>query len=763
MTQRVPGQRQPAPADRKIAPVQAMASASLQIQRADRDIAAASRDNWVVIVLALTLFLAPAVGVPGEEMLQDTLKSMVVSLGVLGAALVFFWVRRLGIAAGGKGGSEGDREGAVSSPLWHPIMWLPLGLMAYALGSMAWSHTYLAGVEAVRWFIFSLLLWLGLNTFTRDRLPLLASAIHWGAVAASLWTVLQFLLDFGLFPQGPNPASTFVNRNMFAEYVVCTVPFSVWLLARARGQDQIAVRAVCVAFNLVAIMMTGTRSALLALAVLALLLPVILFRYRAQLGLSVWTRQEQALALGMLLMTVIGLGSVPTGNPKVMAENHGRTAIERTTFRVASFSGQEEFTTGSGSIRLVMWQATGRMIWDRPLTGVGAGAWEVDIPLYQSAGSQLETDFYAHNEYLQLIAEYGLAGWLFLIGLLCYLGASVRKTWRAGCTPDALARALALASLLALLMVSGAGFAWRMASTGAIFAVGLGILAAIDLTAAHAPASSRTDESRLPWGAGMARASVVATLLCLGLAVYISQQAAACESKIITAVKMALTISASGEPASPQWNDAKADMLQRVRDGVAINPHYRKITPLVADNLATWGDWQNAIWIWESVLSSRPYVVAILSNVARGKSTLGDVDGALRYLARAKAIQPAAPSVRSLEVFLLVQSGQQAKAIGLVRQYLGSGSYDEDLLKLAYNLGDRTGDWPLAILAVERRNQLLPNRAADGWLRIGNIYLLKLNDEAQALKAYRAALAAVPQAFREGVRRQVPESVRARL
>ena len=575
--------------------------------------------------------------------------------------------------------------------------------------------------------------------------------------------VLQFLVDFGLFPQGPNPASTFVNRNMFAEYGVCTVPFSVWLLARARGQDQIAVRALGVAFNLVALMMTGTRSALLALAVLALLLPVIGFRWWAQLALPSWTRKEQALAAGIFLATVIGLGSVPTGNPKIMAENHGRTAIERTTFRVASFSGQDEFTTGSGAIRLVMWQATGRMIADRPLTGVGAGAWEVDIPLYQSAGSQLETDFYAHNEFLQLIAEYGLAGWLFLLGLLYYLGTSAWKTWASGCTPDALPRALALASLLALLLVSGAGFAWRMASTGAIFAVALGILAATDVAGLEAQAVSRTNPSRMPWGAGVARASMVATLLCLLLAAYISQQAAACERKIITAVKIALTISASGEPASPQWNDAKADLLQRVRDSVAINPHYRKITPLVADNLASWGDWKNALWIWESVLSSRPYVVAILSNVARGKSSLGDMDGAWRDMARAKAIQPAAPSVRSLEVLLLIQSGQLAKADSLVRQYLSSGSYDNDLLKLAYNLGERKGDWPLAIEALQLRNQLLPNQAAEGSLRIGHIYLLKLNDEAQALKAYRAALAAVPQAYRDNVRSQVPESVRARL
>src|SRR5665647_1900551 len=131
--------------------------------------------NWPVAILALMMFLVPAVGVPSELMLQDTLKSALVAFGALIAALVFFWQQR-------------NR----SEPLlWHGLVWLPLALMAYALGSMAWSHTYLAGVEAVRWFILSLLLWLGLNILTRANLPLLLWGIHGGAVVATIWAALQ--------------------------------------------------------------------------------------------------------------------------------------------------------------------------------------------------------------------------------------------------------------------------------------------------------------------------------------------------------------------------------------------------------------------------------------------------------------------------------------------------------------------------------------------------------------------------------------------
>lgn len=144
---------------------------------------------WVVGLLALTLFLAPAAGATSERLLQDTLKSMIVAFGVLLAALLLSW------------STARNQE----PPRWHLLMWLPLGLMAYALGSAVWSHTYLATVEAVRWLILSLLLWVGLNSLKREHLPILVAGIHWGAVIASLWAALQFWVDFRLFPQGQAP------------------------------------------------------------------------------------------------------------------------------------------------------------------------------------------------------------------------------------------------------------------------------------------------------------------------------------------------------------------------------------------------------------------------------------------------------------------------------------------------------------------------------------------------------------------------------
>ncbi len=709
-----------------------------------RGMSAGALGSGPAILLAVMMFLAPSVGVPHEEMLQDTLKSMIVSFLALGTGLLFFWQQR-------------NRQAPVR---WHAVVWLPLMLMAYALGSMAWSHTYLAGVEAIRWFIFSLLVWLGLNTLSRERLPILALGIHAGAVVASLWAALQFLIDFKYFPQGPPPASTFVNRNFFAEFAVCTLPFGALLLARARVSGQAALLAGTSGFVIVAILMTGTRAALIALWLqLLLVLPYIGWLYRRQFEFPNWRAGTKAAVVAMFIGTVVGLGSVSTGNPKIIEEGLGITALERGFKRTGSISPNDS----SLGIRMIMWKATMHMIGQRPVFGVGAGAWENDITLYQAEGSQLETDYYVHNEYLQLVAEYGVVGWLFLVALATYLLAALRRTLLDK-SEEGLAeapwRAILLCSLLSFFVVSNVGFPWRMASTGALFALCLAALAASDARLGFA---SRWGVAHLGWQPAYSQAALAGVAGALVLAGYISQAAVQSEQKIVRAAKIALTISASGRPNHSNWDRNKAEMLRLIREGVEINRHYRKITPMVADELARWGDWKNATWIWESVLSSRPNVVAIMSNVARGYIAMGDAAKADEWLQRAKKVQPRAPAVRSLEVVLLSRRGQLAQALDLARQSIDDEIYDYDLMNSAFRLASRAGDYPLATKAMQLRIAKWPQSQAQGLLELGLMYALSANDPPKALASFRQAMVLLPESQRSSLLAQIPASYRFQL
>lgn len=698
--------------------------------------------QWVSLLLALMLVMTPGMGVPSEEMLQDTLKSALVALFSLSASLLFFWQHR----------------GKPTMLTWHALLWLPVGLASYALGSMAWSHTYLAGVEAIRWFLFGLIMWLCLNIRLSDLEKRLPWGIHLGATLAAVWAVMQFLNNFSLFPQGPNPASTFVNRNFFAEYLICAMPFSFYLLFKANSTRLACVISVSIGLNLAALMMTGTRSALIALIVLVPLLALVCFKSSKQLKALAWNPHKALLAGVTMLVTTLALSSIPTQNPKLISEFGQVDALTRATGRAMSMMQTDEYKTGSFSVRSVMWLATGRMISANPVTGVGAGAWEVEAPLYQRAGTQLETDFYAHNEFLQLLSEYGLLGWLFLLSLFWYLLYAAKTTWTAStdCTTNTvMLRASALLSILMLLIVSNAGFPWRMASTGALFAISLGLLVNSDVSVG---AKKVWLSSQAIFKPNFLRLALAAGLACIGLAIYITQRAAYSERTLVRGIKLALTISKSGEPNHPFWDATKNEVNYLMRSGIDANKHYRKLTPMAADEMASWGDWKNAMWIWESVLESRPNVVAIIANISRAYLEVGDLQQAHKYLERAKQLQLTAPAVRTLNVMFLVRAGDEHKAVQEIKALFKEGVIDYDLVYAAYLLGARTRDWALMIQALELRIDRWPLEATDGWLKLGQVYGEKMepNDEEKAAQAYRAALYSAPEAAKEAVLKKIP-------
>lgn len=705
--------------------------------------------QWVSLLLALMMFMAPAMGVPSEEVLQDTLKSAIIALISLSAAMVFIWrhIARRSVVA------------------WHQLVWLPIGLTVYALASMTWSHTYLAGVEAARWFIFSIIMLLCINLRLEDSEDRLIWGIHLGVTVASLWTALQFLFDFNVFPQGPNPASTFVNRNFFGEYAICALPYSLYLLLKAKNDQMAFALAISIGLNLVALMMTGTRSALIALVILLLLLVSLYIKYHRQIG-SIPLSQRRTLHAGLIILfTTLILGLIPNGNSKLTSEFGTLSAIERSTGRTLSIVKADEYTTGSFSIRSVMWKATARMAARNPIFGVGAGAWEVEAPLYQQAGSQLETDYYAHNDFLQLLAEYGIVGWLFIGFLLVYVAHASQKTWltRIGRQQHQfLLRTAALMSLFMLMIVSNAGFPWRMASTGALFAISLGLLAASD--------SGINQGKEWLHSTRTLSETALKSLLIVGfgstlLALHLTQRAINCERDLVRGIKLALTISKSGRPNDPYWDNAKQQMFQLLHNGIEENRHYRKLTPMAADEIASWGDWKNAAWIWKSVLESRPNVVAIIANLSRASLEAGNFREAQDYFERAKRLQPTAPAVRTLNVMILERSGQERLAASEIRQLFRDGMVDYDLIYTAYMIGARSHDWPLVIQALELRIDHWPREAVDGWLKLGQIYDAKLEvkDPIKALHAYRAALDVTPIQEKDITLSKIPTSYRSQL
>lgn len=695
------------------------------------------------------MLMVPALGVPSEELLQDTFKSILVSFGTLAAGLSFLWLRR-------------DLSKKV---IVHPLFALPAALSLYAVASMAWSHTFLAGVEAVRWFILTILLFVAANSLNQQTTRRLLFGIHLGITLASVWTALQFWADLSYFPQGPNPASTFVNRNFFAEYAVSVIPLSIYLLVTEKNIKAVNTIAFSLAFNVIALFMSGTRSALITLIFALVITAIILHRYWPYFQISQWSKLQQGTIAFIIILIILIMGLIPTTNKNLIKEFGLQTPISRAINRTASIAKSTEYSTGSFSVRSVMWKATIDMIWAHPLRGIGAGAWEVQAPLYQTAETQVEADFYAHNEFLQLIAEYGFVGWFFALSLGFYLIKSIYRTLtvkmrHSDMNCDVALRLFCTLSLLALLTVSNAGFPFRLASTGALFILSLALLVSSDMRIYES-------EGKSQYLLNLQRPAFTLLMLIFALSVvattYISALAIKCESSLVRAVKLALTITNSGQPNNPQWDNTKEKILTLLEEGIAINPHYRKLTPMAADEMASWGDWRNAIWVWDSVLQSRPYVIALSANIAKGYLQLGDVKAAWTYLDRAAAVQATAPTVRSMQALLFAKEGNYFKSIPLIRALFKEGFYDYDLVYTAYSVGNKAHDLPLVVEALQLRLQTWPAEATDAWMKLGDIYsLTELRNDEKALFCYRMAIEANP-AEKAQLLEKIPQNYRSKI
>jgi O-antigen ligase len=704
--------------------------------------------NWPVALLGLMMFVLPAVGVPNELMLQDTLKSAIVAFGVLGAALLFFWQQRH----------------RTEPMLWHGMVWLPVVLMLYALGSMTWSHTYLAGVEAVRWFLLSLLMWLGLNTFTRQNLPLLLWGIHSGAVMASLWAVLQFWFDLQLFPQAAPPSSTFINRNFFAEYAVAVLPLSVYLLANLRASLWLPTVAFSVALNVVALLMTGTRSALLAMLLLVPVLTVILIRYRGQFAFMRWNRANKILAGMILVLGVWGMGSVPSGNTAIVKEDTGTTALQRSFHRAASMTERLEYTERSFSVRSQMWMATARMMIANPWTGVGAGAWEVQIPLYQRDNTTLETDYYPHNEWLQLLSEYGLlVGGLVVAVWLAYFlhAAAITSRLQSHLSLEGVIRAVVLSSLLAMFIVSNAGFPWHLAGCGSLLALSFGAMAASDARLEKQKGLALT--GALPIRT-IARHMPGVAVCCICLASYITTQAWQAEQKIVGAIQLGNSLGKTPAPTAEPDTRRKADMVTMLREGIAITPHHRSLSAIAAEKLSALGDYANAAWVLERIVASRPNVPALWYGLAINYAQSDQNERANAALQQVQRLKPNAISTVTLKVTLLSKAGQEDQAVALMNQMLDSEKFDFELLQAGYALGLKTHNQELAARSLLLFDQAWPEHAADTYFRLGNLYANSVPaDDAKAIAAYKHGLSAVPDHEKTIYISQMPERFRNRL
>ncbi len=292
------------------------------------------------------------------------------------------------------------------------------------------------------------LLWIGACTacallvtahFGRERVRLLLLPLLALGTGQAFYGILEFLSGRNrifLYEKRfylDSVTGTYINRNHFAGLMVMLLPVGIaWLLARLQGTGpgQAGLRQRLVALSEA----NANQTLLLALAVAVM---------GAGLGLSF---SRAGVTFGLLAAAAVILAALwPSGGRRApvagLALAAGVLALAalplavRGPGRLASMAGDLPGELRAGTGRSAVWAATVRMAADHPMAGTGLGSFGGVFPRYRPMEVQ-STYTHAHQDYLQWIAETGIAGGLaggvVLAGLLVLARRAIRHAPRPG-------------------------------------------------------------------------------------------------------------------------------------------------------------------------------------------------------------------------------------------------------------------------------------------------------------------------------------------
>ena len=187
-----------------------------------------------------------------------------------------------------------------------------------------------------------------------------------------------------------------VNPNELGLMLALSIPMTFYLLAYRKGWQPIKlVLWVHLVLAATAILLSGSRGAVLAASAVLLMLPMTLLRL---------SRLQKALMVVAVAGIVIAAVSLVPPDTWQRLMNLG-----------------DEITEGTMTHRTQIWAASEVVFREHPLAGVGSGAHALAVT------SLLGRPLVAHNTFFSALAELGVIGELLLLGILA---AAFHSAWR---------------------------------------------------------------------------------------------------------------------------------------------------------------------------------------------------------------------------------------------------------------------------------------------------------------------------------------------
>jgi len=301
------------------------------------------------------------------------------------------------------------------------VLYLPMAaffalvLLQWVVGTTAYRHVTYS--HLLLYVAYGMLVFVVTQTLHRSsQFELMAKLFTGYGVVVALFAVLQGMAPNGkvywirTLEQGGLIYGPYVNHNHYAGLMEMLTPFPLVLAAThfTDGGRKIAVAGIA-ALMAASIFLSGSRGGMAAFAVQMVVLSVLLARKRE----GNW---KQPLMLAAFLAMVI-----------VFLLWMGNNELTRRLISIHSDTREEI----NGGVRLTIDRDCLRMLMQRPFLGWGLGTFPVVYPQFRSFYTNMFVN-QAHNDYLQLLIETGLAGFSIAIWFLVLVfrqAAGKLKNW----------------------------------------------------------------------------------------------------------------------------------------------------------------------------------------------------------------------------------------------------------------------------------------------------------------------------------------------
>lgn len=300
--------------------------------------------------------------------------------------------------------------------LWPPLAWAVVAFVLYALARYFTADIeYIARLELIRVLLYAFLLLAVIsNLYDQDSAETITFTLTAVAALASSYAVAQFFHHSNqvwdmVAPYPGRGSGTYINPDHFAGFLELVLPLPLaFLLAGRVGVITRVLLGYAMLTILAGLAVTFSRGGWAAAGAGVFLLLGLLFCHRNH-------RLRAFLALVLLL----AVGSVFTTRVLSNTVTYMR--------RVATPNDNSPGPLDMYS-RFQMWNAAVQMWRDHPLWGVGPGLYDASFHQYRPEGFQERPD-HAHNDYLELLADWGLAGGVIVLAGIGLFIFGLVKSW----------------------------------------------------------------------------------------------------------------------------------------------------------------------------------------------------------------------------------------------------------------------------------------------------------------------------------------------